>query len=265
MTLTETNKNAGISARHIAHWFGDGRSEDDKVLDVAELDIAPHHFVSLLGPSGCGKTTLLRMLHGLIVPVEGTIAIDGRRVTKPTADRAMVFQEHNLLPWRTVIENIEFACSLVGMSRADREAQASKTLEQVGLAKFAKYYPHELSGGMKQRVGIARALAIRPDTLLMDEPFGALDAQTRELMQIELLRLWETDRKTVVFVTHSIDESILLSDEIIVMTHRPGRVKRIVPIDLPRPRQAVARDGAEWGRLRRVLWDLLSPEIERDA
>ena len=151
------------------------------------------------------------------------------------------------------------------MSRADREAQASKTLEQVGLAKFAKYYPHELSGGMKQRVGIARALAIRPDTLLMDEPFGALDAQTRELMQIELLRLWETDRKTVVFVTHSIDESILLSDEIIVMTHRPGRVKRIVPIDLPRPRQAVARDGAEWGRLRRVLWDLLSPEIERDA
>ncbi len=263
--MTAAAGGTAISVRSLSHWFGSSRAKDDQVLDVATLDIAPHKFVSLLGPSGCGKTTLLRMLHGLILPAEGSIAINGERVTRPTANRAMVFQEHNLLPWKTVIDNVEFACDLVGMSRADRRTQAQSTLEQVGLSKFGAYYPHELSGGMKQRVGIARALAIKPDMLLMDEPFGALDAQTREIMQIELLRLWETDRKTVVFVTHSIDESILLSDEIIVMTHRPGRVKRIVPIELPRPRQAVARDGAEWGRLRRLLWELLSPEIEHAA
>ncbi len=252
----------GIVARDISHWFGGQRGAGLQVIDKAALEIAPHRFVSLLGPSGCGKTTLLRILHGLILPSEGTVSILGERVLGPAANRAMVFQEHNLLPWKTAIENVKFACKLVGIAPAERQRRAEQALGRAGLSAFLNHFPSQLSGGMKQRVGIARALAISPEVLLMDEPFGALDAQTREIMQTELLRLWEADRKTVVFVTHSIDEAILLSDEVVVMTHRPGRIKTIIEIDLPRPRDPAARDSAEWGKLRRMLWDLLSPELQ---
>jgi NitT/TauT family transport system ATP-binding protein len=204
---------------------------------------------------------LLRMLHGLVRPSSGRIFISDAIVQKPTSDRAMVFQDHNLLPWKTVKENVLFACRLAGVAFANRDARAREALAKVGLSEFLDHFPSQLSGGMKQRVGLARALAVAPQVLLMDEPFGALDAQTREVMQDELLRVWEADRKTVVFVTHSIDEAILLSDVVVVMSHRPGAVKEILSIDLPRPRYD-ARDLPEWATYRRHLWSALRPEIE---
>ncbi len=248
-----------IECRDISHWFAGAHPVH--VLDHVSLTVEEHSFVSLLGPSGCGKTTLLRIMHGLILPSTGDVAIGRERVQGPSATRAMVFQEHNLLPWKTALENVKFGCKLVGVPVAERHRRALDAIALTGLAGFADHLPSQLSGGMKQRVGLARALAIHPRILLMDEPFGALDAQTRELMQAELLRLWEADRKTVAFVTHSIDEAILLSDQVVVMASRPGRIKTIVDIDLPRPRDERARDDPRWSRLRHMLWELLKPEI----
>jgi NitT/TauT family transport system ATP-binding protein len=250
-----------IQCAGLSHWFEQKNGGKLTVLDGVYLSIEKGTFVSLLGPSGCGKTTLLRMFHGLIRPSRGKITIDGDEVVKPTRDRAMVFQEHNLLPWKTAEENLLFACRLAGTPLAMRGLQVKDALQRVGLSDFADHFPSQLSGGMKQRVGIARALALAPRLLLMDEPFGALDAQTREVMQGELLRVWEADRKTVVFVTHSIDEAILLSDIVVVMSHRPGKIKELVPIDLPRPR-ADARDRPEWASYRHYLWQSLRPEID---
>jgi NitT/TauT family transport system ATP-binding protein len=252
---------ADIQCENITHFFNRKGAEPLKVIDGVNLNIEGGTFVSLLGPSGCGKTTLLRMMHGLVRPSAGRITVSGRVVDKPSPDRAMVFQDHNLLPWKTVRENVLFACRLAGVASEARDQRAVEALAKVGLADFLHHFPSQLSGGMKQRVGLARALAVAPKVLLMDEPFGALDAQTREVMQVELLRVWEADRKTVVFVTHSIDEAILLSDVVVVMSHRPGKVKEIMPIDLPRPRYD-ARDLAEWATYRRHLWNALRPEIE---
>lgn len=250
-----------ISCRGISHWFDglDGRSLP--VLDQVDLSIRAHSFVSLFGPSGCGKTTLLRIIHGLITPAQGEVWINGHVVRGPTSDRAMVFQEHNLLPWKTALENVEFGCKLVGISVSERRERAEEALALTGLRDFANYYPSQLSGGMKQRVGLARALALSPAVLLMDEPFGALDMQTREMMQAELVRLWETDRKTVVFVTHSVDEAILLSDQVVVMSHRPGKVKAVFDIGLSRPRNEATREDPNWTLYRRQLWQLLKPEL----
>jgi NitT/TauT family transport system ATP-binding protein len=200
------------------------------------LAIRKNEFVSLLGPSGCGKTTLIRIIAGLLAADRGDVLVNQRCVTAPGRDRCMVFQQFGLLPWRTVMSNVEFGLEIEGMARDERRAVADKYLELVGLKGFENYYPHQISGGMQQRVGIARALSKKPEILLMDEPFGAVDAQTREQLQEELLKIWAQTETTVVFVTHSIDEAIYLSDRVVVMQARPGRIKEEVQIDLPRPR-----------------------------
>jgi NitT/TauT family transport system ATP-binding protein len=251
-----------IECRDISHWFANDRGDAVHVLDRVSLTIDEHSFVSLLGPSGCGKTTLLRVIHGLVMPSRGSVTIGGELVTGPGADRAMVFQEHNLLPWKTAMENLTFGCKLVGIPADESRRRAHDAMALMGLQGFERHLPSQLSGGMKQRVGIARALSIRPQTLLMDEPFGALDAQTREVMQSELLRIWEIDRKTVVFVTHSIDEAILLSDRVVVMGTRPGRIKTVIDVDLPRPRDDEMRGDPRWVKLRKQLWQLLKPEMQ---
>ena len=200
------------------------------------LAIRKNEFVSLLGPSGCGKTTLIRIVAGLLTADRGEVLVNSQLVNSPGHDRCMVFQQFGLLPWRTVVSNVEFGLEIDGVAREERRALAGKYLELVGLKGFESYYPHQISGGMQQRVGIARALSKRPEILLMDEPFGAVDAQTREQLQEELLKIWAQTETTVVFVTHSIDEAIYLSDRVVVMQARPGRIKEEVPIDLPRPR-----------------------------
>jgi NitT/TauT family transport system ATP-binding protein len=200
------------------------------------LSIRKNEFVSLLGPSGCGKTTLIRIIAGLLAADRGEVRVNQQGVMAPGRDRCMVFQQFGLLPWRTVLSNVEFGLEIEGMARDERRAVADKYLELVGLKGFENYYPHQISGGMQQRVGIARALSKKPEILLMDEPFGAVDAQTREQLQEELLKIWAQTETTVVFVTHSIDEAIYLSDRVVVMQARPGRIKGEVTIDLPRPR-----------------------------
>jgi NitT/TauT family transport system ATP-binding protein len=200
------------------------------------LAIRNKEFVSLLGPSGCGKTTLIRIIAGLIPADRGEVVVNGQIVTAPGRDRCMVFQQFGLLPWRTVLSNVEFGLEIEGVGKEDRRRAADKYLELVGLRGFEQYYPHQISGGMQQRVGIARALSKQPDILLMDEPFGAVDAQTREQLQEELLKIWNQTDTTIVFVTHSIDEAIYLSDRVVVMQGRPGRIKEEVTVELPRPR-----------------------------
>ena len=200
------------------------------------LAIRNKEFVSLLGPSGCGKTTLIRIIAGLIPADRGEVVVNGQIVTAPGRDRCMVFQQFGLLPWRTVLSNVEFGLEIEGVCKEDRRRAADKYLELVGLRGFEHYYPHQISGGMQQRVGIARALSKQPDILLMDEPFGAVDAQTREQLQEELLKIWNQTDTTIVFVTHSIDEAIYLSDRVVVMQGRPGRIKEEVTVELPRPR-----------------------------
>jgi ABC-type nitrate/sulfonate/bicarbonate transport system ATPase subunit len=200
------------------------------------LSIRNNEFVSLLGPSGCGKTTLIRIVAGLLPADRGEITVNGRAVTAPGRERCMVFQQFGLLPWRTVLSNVEFGLEIEGTPKEERRQIAERYLDLVGLKGFENYYPHQISGGMQQRVGIARALSKKPDILLMDEPFGAVDAQTREQLQEELLKIWAQTDTTVVFVTHSIDEAVYLSDRVVVMHARPGRIKEEVAVDLPRPR-----------------------------
>ena len=226
-----------------------------------DLDITDKEFVVLVGPSGCGKSTFLSILLGLIKPDSGDLDLHGKRISGPGTDRAMVFQEFGLLPWRTVQHNVELGLQLKGVPSAARRDVSTRFIEMVGLTGFESHYPHELSGGMKQRVGLARALATDPDVLLMDEPFAALDAQTRDLMQVELLRIWRAARKTVLFVTHQIDEAIYLSDRVLVMTRRPGRAKKIFNIDLPRPRDYEMRVTPEFNDLKLEIWHALKDEI----
>ncbi|MCX9074369.1 MAG: ABC transporter ATP-binding protein, partial [Candidatus Methanoperedens sp.] len=200
------------------------------------LELKDGEFVCLLGPSGCGKTTLLRLVAGLDAPTEGELFLDGKKIEGVNKECGFVFQEYVLFPWRTVKGNIEFGPEVRMVSKDEREKIAQHYIDLVGLRGFEDHYPHELSGGMKQRVGIARAYANDPKLLLMDEPFGALDAQTRNLMQTELLRIWETEHISALFVTHSVDEAVYLSDRVVVMSARPGTVKEIFRNDLPRPR-----------------------------
>ncbi|TMB64413.1 MAG: ABC transporter ATP-binding protein [Deltaproteobacteria bacterium] len=214
----------------------DSRKPGLVALYNISLAIRKNEFVSLLGPSGCGKTTLIRIIAGLLPADCGEVLVNGQAVTVPGRDRCMVFQQFGLLPWRTVLSNVEFGLEIEGVPKDERSALAGQYLELVGLKGFEHYYPHQISGGMQQRVGIARALSKKPDILLMDEPFGAVDAQTREQLQEELLKIWSRTDTTVVFVTHSIDEALYLSDRVVVMQARPGRIKEEVSVDLPRPR-----------------------------
>jgi NitT/TauT family transport system ATP-binding protein len=216
--------------------FETKRSRQHLALTDISLSVAEGEFVSILGPSGCGKSTLLYVVGGFVAPTTGTVRVDGKPVTGPGPDRGPVFQEFALFPWKTVLGNVMYGLLQQGMAKAKAEAQARELLAMVHLKGYEDFYPKELSGGMKQRVAIARTLAYRPSILLMDEPFGALDAHTRTRLQNDLLEIWERDRKTVLFVTHGVDEAVLLSDRVVVMTRAPGRIKTTIDIDLPRPR-----------------------------
>jgi NitT/TauT family transport system ATP-binding protein len=230
-------------------------------LSNFSLDIAQGEFVSIVGPSGCGKSTFLNIVLGLIEPASGVVQLNGTRISGPGQERAMVFQEFGLLPWRSVTANVELGLELKGIPSAKRAARAKELINLVGLEGFESHYPHELSGGMKQRVGLARALATEPEVLLMDEPFAALDAQTRDLMQSELLQIWERSKKTVLFVTHSIEEAAYLSDRVIVMTARPGRTKDVIQIDLPRPRDYEMRLTPKFNEIKLRIWEVLREEL----
>ena len=214
------------------------KSDGERAMAVSNLnlEVQKNEFVCIVGPSGCGKTTTLRLLAGLDPPTKGEILVDGRPVNGPGPERGIVFQEYTLFPWRTVLENVTFGLEMKKIGKRERRQKARHYLELVGLEDYAGAYPYELSGGMQQRVAIVRALAAGPKLLLMDEPFGSLDARTRDFLQAELIRIWSTEQKTVIFVTHSINEAVFLADRVVVMKSRPGRIHDIVEIDLPRPR-----------------------------
>ena len=252
---------AQISASGVDLSFTPPNRAPVMALRGLDFEVQEGQFVSIVGPSGCGKSTFLNVLLGLIPPNSGEMAIRGNRITGPGQDRAMVFQEIGLLPWRTVMNNVELGLELKGMAVNERRKICQKFIHMVGLDGFESHYPHELSGGMKQRVGLARALATDPDVLLMDEPFASLDAQTRDLMQAELLRIWNEATKTVLFVTHQIEEAVYLSDHVIVMTKRPGRTKTIIEIPLPRPRDYEMRVTREFNDLRLEIWNNLKDEL----
>jgi NitT/TauT family transport system ATP-binding protein len=238
------------------------RGKDLLALADVSLEIGDGEFVTILGPSGCGKSTLLQIVAGLETPTAGRVTFDG--VPDGEALTAVVFQEHALFPWRSVHDNIVFGLEVRGVPAAAREATARRLLELVGLTGFADRYPHHLSGGMRQRVAIARALAVEPALLLMDEPFSALDAQSRALMQLELLTLWERTRRSILYVTHQIQEAVLLGDRVVVMTRRPGRVLAVRPVPLPRPRDERTMLDPAFVALVDECWQLIKHDA-RDA
>ena len=233
-----------IEIDHVSQVFRTSGRQDHLALSDFSLTIEDGAFVSILGPSGCGKSTLLYIVGGFVNPTGGVAKVKGKPITGPGPDRGPVFQEFALFPWKSVLGNVMYGPRQQGVKHDEAEAQSRRLIEMVGLKGFEHFYPKELSGGMKQRVALARTLAYHPAVLLMDEPFGALDAHTRTRLQNDLLNIWERDRKTVLFVTHSVEEAVFLSDQVVVMTRSPGRIKEIVDIDLPRPAppgRAVAR------------------------
>ncbi|MGA2945143.1 MAG: ABC transporter ATP-binding protein [Xanthobacteraceae bacterium] len=234
-------------------------------LDGVSLAVGQGDFVSVIGPSGCGKSTLLRIIDGLIQPDQGRVLVDGRVVDRPGPDRAVVFQYFGLYPWRSVLRNVEFGLELRGMPQQQRREIALSNIALVGLRGFENHFPHELSGGMRQRVGFARALALNPDIILMDEPFSSVDEQTRELLQEQLLDVWRETRKTVLFITHSIDEAVYMANRVVVMAARPGRVVEDINVDLPRPRTGDVRTLPRFGEIRAHAWDLLKQSIREAA
>ena len=243
-----------MEAMNICKTFTSRAGKELRALDNVSLAVREGEFVCLLGPSGCGKSTLLRILAGLETAFEGTVSSEGERVLGPDRKRGMVFQEYSLFPWRTIEENVAAGLEFAGIPPAGRRERSLRFLDLVGLSGFAHSLPHELSGGMRQRAAIARALAADPRILLMDEPFGALDAHTRILLQKELLRIWSASRKTVVFVTHSVDEAVYLADRIVVMSARPGRIIEEISVDMERPRR---REIPQWGALAARILALL--------
>jgi len=231
-------------------------------LQDFSLDVRPGEFVTIVGPSGCGKSTFLNVVAGLQVPTAGEVLIEGKPVTGPGPERAMVFQDYGLLPWRTVIKNVLFGLEMQGRVDSQAHERVRHYIQLVGLSGFEHAYPRELSGGMRQRVGLARALAIEPRILLMDEPFAAVDLITRELMQDELARIIANTGKTVIFVTHSVDEAIILGDRLVVVSARPGHVKKVVPVGLPRPRsERGLRSSLEYSSMREQVWEELVTEV----
>lgn len=250
-----------IEARSIRLVFKSKNRDAVTALQDFGLEVARGEFVSIVGPSGCGKSTFLNILLGLVRPDSGELKLNNTPIAGPGQERAMVFQEFGLLPWRTVQANVELGLELKHVAASTRAERSAELIKLVGLNGFEQHYPHELSGGMKQRVGLARALATEPEVLLMDEPFAALDAQTRDLMQTELLQIWERTGKTVLFVTHSIEEAAYLSDRVIVMTARPGRMKDIIPIGLPRPRDYEMRLTPEFNDIKSKIWEVLKEEL----
>lgn len=230
------------------------RNGEMVALNGVTLDIHENEFICVVGPSGCGKSTLLNIIAGLSEPTSGAVYCDGKKVTGTGTERGVVFQQYALFPWLTVKKNVRFALEMRGVKGAEADELAMQYLEKVDLAKFADHYPKELSGGMKQRVAIARAYAAEPEVLLMDEPFGALDAQTRTQLQTELLETWEKDRKTCFFITHDVDEAIILAQKVIIMSARPGRIKEIVDITIPYPRTQETKMSPEFLELKNHIW-----------
>lgn len=237
-----------------------GRTGEMVALNGVSLDIADNEFVCVVGPSGCGKSTLLNIIAGLLEPTDGAVYVDERKVVGTGVERGVVFQQYALFPWLTVKKNVEFGLKLKGLSKDEIEETAMKYIRMVDLEKFINAYPKELSGGMKQRVAIARAYAVNPEVLLMDEPFGALDAQTRTQLQSELLKTWEEERKTCFFITHDVEEAIILAQRVVIMSARPGRIKEIVDIDIPYPRTQETRMDPRFIELKTHIWSQVYQE-----
>lgn len=241
----------------------EGQDGSLSVLEDASFSVEDHEFVSIVGPSGCGKTTLLKLIARLIEPTAGQIAITGL-ATNGRPQSAFVFQDHGLFPWMSVLDNVAFGLEMHGVARQERRERALAFVERVGLAQFANSYPHQLSVGMQQRVGIVRAFVTDPPMLLMDEPFGALDSQTRIVLQEELLRIWRDQRQIVLFVTHDLDEAVRLSDRILVMTGRPGRICEEIPVQIARPREISQQEPAEFAEIKWHVWELLQHEVRKN-
>ena len=266
MTETQTaartgSAPAGSGARiqidGLAKEFGALRVFEDVVLDVGSRES-----ISIVGPSGCGKTTLLRCIDGLVAPTEGEVRIDGVAVKKPPKGVAVVFQHFGLFPWKTVYENVAYGLRLAGASKQDIAEKVPYFINLVGLAGFEKAYPYQLSGGMQQRTGLARALAVEPEVLLMDEPFASIDAQTREILQFELLRIWESRPTSMVFVTHSIEEAVLMGDRVVVLRGRPSTIHEVIDVGLPRPRTRETLASPRFTEIREHVWSKLMHEAE---
>jgi len=238
----------------------EGRNGPVVALNGADLDIRDNEFICVVGPSGCGKSTLLNILAGLLEPTSGQVLVDGKPVEGTSVDRGVVFQQYALFPWLTVKKNVEFGLKLQNKSKQECEQIAMKYIKMVGLDKFTNAYPKELSGGMKQRVAIARAYAVNPSLLLMDEPFGALDAQTRTQLQTELLKTWEEEQKTCFFITHDVEEAILLASRVVVMSARPGRIKEVIDIDIPYPRDQESKMLPRFTELKNYIWNMVYKE-----
>ena len=258
--------NVKVAARGVRKVFTSRQGGRRAAIDGVDLEAAAGEFVSIVGPSGCGKSTFLYIVAGFVEPTAGDVTVDGRPVRGPGPERGIVFQESALFPWKTVLGNVTYGLVEKGLGR-DRQREVARTyLEMVNLRGVDALYPKELSGGMKQRVAIARTLATDPDVLLMDEPFGALDAQTRAILQIELNTIWERTGKTVLFVTHSVEEAIFLSDRIYVFSARPATVKAVIPVDLPRPRDRESiLQAPSYARLHSQIWELLRHELDTDG
>ncbi|MDG0792633.1 ABC transporter ATP-binding protein [Cohnella ginsengisoli] len=261
-----------ISIRHVHKAFGIQRgskqlkAENQPVyaLQDINLEVRQGEFMVIVGPSGCGKSTLLDLLAGLTKPGSGQILLDGKAISGPNLDRGIVFQQYALFPWKTAIANVEFGLEAKGVGRKERRETAQRFIDLVGLGGFEHRYPHELSGGMKQRIAIARSLAYDPEVLLMDEPFAALDAQTRETLQSELLRIWEATGKTIIFITHGIEEAVYLGQRVAIMTSRPGRIKRVIDIPFESRRsEEDLRSNPDFVKLRHEIWELLKDEVSR--
>lgn len=252
-----------LTVDHVSKWFESQSGAIVEALRDISLTVDDGEFVSIVGASGCGKTTLLRIVDGLIASSRGQVLLNGQRITRPARDRAFVFQQDCLFPWRTVMDNVLFALEVQGRLDASTRILARESIELVGLEGFEKSYPHELSGGMRQRANLARALTVDPDVLLMDEPFASLDAQTREIMQSELLRIWAAKRKTVLFITHQIDEAIYLSDRVFIFTSRPGQVAEEVPVNLARPRSLDLKRAVEFVGLVDHVWRRIEAEVRQ--
>lgn len=255
-----------IQVDGVTHRYQTKGQESTLALAEVNLSVEKNEFVTILGPSGCGKTTLLRIIGGLVEPATGTVTTNGAPVNGPNQNCSIVFQNFALMPWATVLKNVLFGLEMRGEPAGTQVEKARAAIEAVGLKGFEDKYPRQLSGGMQQRVGLARALVVSTPIMLMDEPFGALDQQTRRYMQEELLRLWQQDQRTVIFVTHDMDEAILLGDKVVLMSNRPGRIDEVISIDFPRPRDPeVVERSPEFAELKNHLWHRLKEMHEMSA
>lgn len=257
--MAREERNIKVKIDNVKKVFN-GRSGETVALNGVSLDMADNEFVCVVGPSGCGKSTLLNIIAGLMEPTSGDVYVDGKRVEGTGVERGVVFQQYALFPWLTVKKNVEFGLRLKNLPKDEIEEIAMKYIRMVELEKFADSYPKELSGGMKQRVAIARAYAVNPQVLLMDEPFGALDAQTRTQLQTELLKTWEEESKTCFFITHDVEEAIILAQRVVIMSARPGRIKDIVEIDIPHPRTQETRMSPRFIELKNHIWSQVYQE-----